>query len=213
MTDLYGLLGVKRSATIDEIRRAARRTASKAHPDHGGDAGAMAAVNHARDVLLDPVLRAAYDRGGDAAVKSATAAESQALQCLKQTWSQCLDQGLQAGIEVLDPMSAMRRMLGVNVAELRKNLERAQFTVKVLERQRRRLRRMTNGVNPFEDTIAERVIQCEQAIDQIKLAVAACDDAGKLLAEFKDDRPGVAPYQGFLTMLGGGGTTSSTFGA
>jgi DnaJ domain len=45
----FDILGVPPSATRDEINAAYRRKASECHPDRGGSAEAMAAVNKARD--------------------------------------------------------------------------------------------------------------------------------------------------------------------
>ena len=65
--DLYQLLGVARDASREEIALAWRRRAREAHPDvRRGDDGAPArfqAVAEAWQVLGDPDLRAAYDRG------------------------------------------------------------------------------------------------------------------------------------------------------
>jgi molecular chaperone DnaJ len=63
--DPYGVLGVRRQASPDEIARAYRRAARATHPDSGGSgAGAerFQAVRNAYDVLRDPGRRAGYDR-------------------------------------------------------------------------------------------------------------------------------------------------------
>ncbi|APW38494.1 hypothetical protein RD110_15845 [Rhodoferax koreense] len=62
----YDTLGCKPDATPDELKSAARRAASAAHPDReGGSDAAMAKVNQAREVLLDPERRAHYDATGE----------------------------------------------------------------------------------------------------------------------------------------------------
>lgn len=43
----WHVLGVPRASTIDDARTAYRKLASENHPDRGGDAGAMAAINKA----------------------------------------------------------------------------------------------------------------------------------------------------------------------
>jgi DnaJ domain len=58
----YDVLGVPASATQAEVRTAYRAAARDHHPDAGGDAGRMRALNVAWAVLGDPVRRAAYDR-------------------------------------------------------------------------------------------------------------------------------------------------------
>jgi len=73
--DLYQLLGVRRSASVAEIRRAFQKAARQLHPDlNPGDpvaANRFRAVSEAFEVLVDVQRRAAYDRGETRAPESA----------------------------------------------------------------------------------------------------------------------------------------------
>ncbi len=65
--DYYEVLGVSRTASADDIRRAYRQMARKYHPDVNSDAGAedmFKEVNEAYEVLGDEQRRASYDRFG-----------------------------------------------------------------------------------------------------------------------------------------------------
>ena len=60
--DLYKTLQVDSEAEVDVIRAAYRVLAARHHPDVGGSAQQMSAINQAWNTLSDPVARAAYDR-------------------------------------------------------------------------------------------------------------------------------------------------------
>jgi molecular chaperone DnaJ len=72
--DLYEILGIGRSASPTEIRRAYQKLARRLHPAlNPGDpvaAERFQAVAHALQVLSDPQRRAEYDKGGEAAAAS-----------------------------------------------------------------------------------------------------------------------------------------------
>jgi DnaJ family protein A protein 2 len=68
-TKYYDIIGVKKDATTDEIKKAFRRLALKAHPDKGGDPEKFKDISVAYEVLSDPEKRKLYDNYGEEGVR------------------------------------------------------------------------------------------------------------------------------------------------
>ena len=72
--DYYKILGIEKSSSQDEIKRAYKKLAVKHHPDVNKEAGAEAKfkeINEAYQVLSDPQKKSSYDRFGSADMGSA----------------------------------------------------------------------------------------------------------------------------------------------
>src|ERR671916_825017 len=74
MADYYSVLGVERTASDDDIKKAYRKLAMTYHPDRNG--GSKEAeekfkeITEAYEVLRDPQKRAMYDRYGEAGLRA-----------------------------------------------------------------------------------------------------------------------------------------------
>ena len=67
--EYYDLLGVDKSASGSEIKKAFRKLALKHHPDRGGDADHFKKLTEANDVLTDDEKRQLYDKYGKKGVE------------------------------------------------------------------------------------------------------------------------------------------------
>ena len=73
--DYYEVLGVGKTASADEIKKAFRKAAIEHHPDRGGDEAKFKEVNEAYEVLKDESKRKRYDQFGHAGVGSSAASD------------------------------------------------------------------------------------------------------------------------------------------
>lgn len=68
-TKYYKTLGVEKTASYDEIRKAFRKLALKKHPDRGGNKEEFAELQNAYEVLSDKEKRDIYDKYGEDGLK------------------------------------------------------------------------------------------------------------------------------------------------
>jgi molecular chaperone DnaJ len=67
--DYYDVLGIKKDASADEIKKAFRKAAVQYHPDkEGGDEAKFKEASEAYEILKDPTKRQRYDQFGHAGV-------------------------------------------------------------------------------------------------------------------------------------------------
>jgi DnaJ-class molecular chaperone len=64
LSSLYKILGIKNTASLEQIKKAHRKKVKKHHPDIGGDPGLFRQIQEAYDILSDPEKRKAYDITG-----------------------------------------------------------------------------------------------------------------------------------------------------
>lgn len=62
--NLYDILGVQKSASLDDIKKAYKKLAIKHHPDKGGDEETFKKISNAYSILSDEQKRTEYDLGG-----------------------------------------------------------------------------------------------------------------------------------------------------
>lgn len=121
MKDLYTQLGVRRNATLAEIKRAYRARAKAAHPDQGGSTEQFGALTLAYDTLRDQQRREHYDRTGEAKQPEPDNAHAAILSCLAQAFEMAMAQALE--MDSQNPLT--RNVLEMAKSRLRVDLKKA----------------------------------------------------------------------------------------
>lgn len=65
MTNLYQILGIEKTASADDIKKAYKKLAVQNHPDKGGDEKKFQEISNAYDILSDPKKKQDYDNGNN----------------------------------------------------------------------------------------------------------------------------------------------------
>jgi hypothetical protein len=101
MSDLYGVLGVSRSADAGAIRAAYRRRSKLAHPDCvGGSVARFTALKEASEVLLSEERRAFYDATGCVKAAEIDQGRGAVLQLLGGILSATVAETMKRGIDL-----------------------------------------------------------------------------------------------------------------
>jgi curved DNA-binding protein CbpA len=125
MNDLYELLGVKRNASANSIRKAYRKKVMTAHPDvPGGSAVAFNALKLAHDVLLDQERRAYYDSTGKVKAEDIDQGRGTILAMLSSALAFCVQAAMTRNIDLRaeDMIGAICDVLNKKRGELDKNM-------------------------------------------------------------------------------------------
>ena len=115
--DYYEVLGVEKTASVEEIKKAYRKKAIQYHPDKNpGDKQAeenFKEAAEAYDVLSDPQKRQRYDQFGHAGVGGASQGGGLAEECLWTIFSHSLETSL---ADILVALAVLVVLVAVHVA-------------------------------------------------------------------------------------------------
>lgn len=182
----YETLGVEKTASAEEIKRAYRKAASAAHPDrNGGDNSLMQAVNQANDVLGDPERRARYDESGDDGQPDSL--EQRAVRQLTRFFDLVLEKEGNLIALVREHMKYGEDAAIDEVRSLRKKVDR-------LTRRRDKIK-VKSGENLVHMLIDGQVGAANQRIASLEEALAVGAITKKLLDEYvsEEQAPGIRP--------------------
>ena len=88
MKDLYDILGIKKNASPEDVKKAYRKTSKKTHPDKGGSNEEFQETKKAYEVLSNTKLRDRYDETGE--VEDDTSSKHSAMQDVAQIFEMVL---------------------------------------------------------------------------------------------------------------------------
>lgn len=199
----YETLGIKPDATTEDVKRAYRKKASESHPDrHGGDASKMSAVNKARDILIDPRRRQAYDETGDD--KPDLPIAEQANQMLCTFFAAALAK------DVPNLMVAVRQMLSIHQMEAKTQMSDARAKRGKLVKRRDKIRTKDGARNMAHLLIDDTVMRLDAVLANGEEALQLNAAAAALADSYESDEEvelAMPAFRGTAFRFGGSGLT------
>ena len=182
----YDTLGVPKTASRDDIKRAYRRKSKAAHPDRGGDHREMVAVNRAYDTLSDPEKRSRYDQTGEDGAPGKSQ-DDMARDAVMQVFAAMAEQAS----DYDNVVDMVERMLKANLDKIKGDIATAAKRVTKLERSAKRLK--CKGERNFLGLLlADQIVKGKAGIENAQTGVAVIERAREMLSDFTwktDDRP------------------------
>jgi curved DNA-binding protein CbpA len=187
--DLYQALGVERGAKSDDIRRAYRRAAKKAHPDGGGTVESFALVRTAVEVLTDERRREQYDRTGEFGERPVDNKDSLAMTVAMNAVDAVLGQILKRGGDpahydvVADAVKHLRNCL----AEIEQKVANTLAEAKAIRKLAKRFRAKKNRPNRIGAMLDARAAETERNAAKGQAEETNIRDAVKILDDHTFD--------------------------
>ena len=192
MIDLYRLLGVKRGATKDEVRKAYRRKAKISHPDKGGSAEAFSALTVAHEVLSDERRREKYDTTGEIEPAKPNNFDGSAVEVIAQKLGLIIY--AESELSELDIGTLIEQSIRDDIARRQASIAEQSRAIERTAKLRARVRRKAEGADNMlarvldwhERSSKDHIKKNEEAVSSMERALEILD--GYL---FIDDRPRV----------------------
>ncbi|HEX2447741.1 MAG TPA: DnaJ domain-containing protein [Methyloceanibacter sp.] len=190
MIDLYQLLGIKRSATQDEIRKAYRRKAKASHPDSGGTVEAFNALAAAHDVLTDVRRRERYDTTGEIETARPDNVDGSAIEVIAQKLGLIIH--AEQDVTSLDIGAVLEQTIRDDIVVRKSNIANQKRAMERAARLRARVKRKGNGQDNalarvlawHEGSAKDNVRKSEEAVRSMERALEILENYS-----FGEERP------------------------
>jgi len=178
--DLYEILGVKKNATIKEIKIAYRKKAVENHPDkEGGSPEKMSAINHAKDILTDPGRREKYDRTGF------DGKEPSFDQRFRQTLDDLLMQIIKEPANDPEKVDVIALMTGSIQDALESYKGKKKTMITQLEKMLSIKKRTKSKDKTIQHILDVRIGQCNQALAKMSDEILYCQECLEFMKKYE----------------------------
>lgn len=177
----YDTLGVSADASKDDIKRAYRKKAHKAHPDKGGDPEKFYPIQRAYETLKDDARRAHYDKTG-------ADTGSQELDIRRVAMGELGNLFIKALNELdFEHMNVVAEVRGFIDKQTNKETTSIQDTRKYIVKREKAIKRIKfkgDGPNVLEQMILGDIRSKQRVIYEAEWRIEICKEVLKLLKDY-----------------------------
>lgn len=178
----YKILGIRRNAKAERIKRAYRSTSKRTHPDVGGSVDGFIRVRRAYFILTDPERRRRYDETGEINEQTELQLQSNVAGCLAQLFDAFLRDGKVFRRDV-DVIASMREIAEKKRDELKASLVEGHALLKSIDGLAKRIDRK-EGENLFVGMLAQHGCRSREKIQKVEAEKAIFEGALKELETY-----------------------------
>lgn len=213
MTDFdpYAILGVKKDATAEQVKAAARKIYRTTHPDltGGGNGEAFARARRAEQILLDEEKRQTFDATGDVGDDQPDNTRARMVEVLLRTFDGALAAHINGAIDLrrLDMVKVMIESIEGQFPTVEAQIEKAKRDRETLRDLGKRLKYKKDGDDPISASLRGKLQNIDVALRQMTDSIDAMKAAVDMLGgySFKFDQA-----EEMMRMIGAAGQLWTT---
>jgi curved DNA-binding protein CbpA len=193
---LYEILGIKKNASKDDIKKAYRSKVKETHPDKGGATEAFVSVRFAFKVLSDPGARQRYDETGDASdnfISEEAQLKQDAIGNLMQLFETFTQADFEQGANV-DLIGEMEGHCLENINNLNSSINSLEKIIQKLTRYKDKMKYRGGKDDLFSSFIDGRVRDCRNGIEHKKRTLKIQGITRDLLQDYEWESEDFKPY-------------------
>jgi len=184
--NLYNRLGVKKTATKSQIKKAFRKVAKKKHPDKGGNNEEFSSICEAYTILINDTRRGRYDKTGDINLTpEEERIKSAAITKLAEMLNRLFDENDEEKLFYYDIIDFLKDRVKLHRDKINDGIVEVESKKKLPTEIMKRLKCSNKSGDILASIIEDRIRNINKAVENLKFEVKVCGKMIEILDFYK----------------------------